>query len=600
MHYLKGNLVLAIIFKFFRKYVSSYWLWFAVGIACLIGTNWLAVQIPLQLGIAIDAIRANQSSSDVVKNAVYLIALMGFSVIIIRTLSRVLFFTPGRLLEFEIKNSLFANLLRQQPSFYAKWDAGDIISRSSDDMTFLRVMVGFGLLSVFNTGAALILTGTEMFRLSWKLTLLVLIPIVAALIVVQFGIYRLFDLMKATREQLSDLSEHVLSSIRGVQTIQGFRAEDAFLQRFDQRNEKYRDTTLRVAKIRGLILPLLVLGGGVCIWMLLAVGGPMTARKELSVGQLVAFTTYIAYLLMPLRSLGWMMSVFQRGQASLERVLELLEAPPEKPEGDNPKPLPEETSVTLRIKDLDFAYPDDPENPVLTNINTEIPAGSWIGIFGRTGSGKTTLLRLLTRLYNPPQGTVFLNNLDITTADLDAWRDRFAMVPQTPFLFSDTIRSNIGMDANSQSDEALQDVLRQAALEKDIKAFPEGIDTIVGERGIMVSGGQRQRITLARALHRPFDVLFLDDVLSAVDHRTEKKLIQTLEEVATNSAQFGSRPTVVLVSHRLSALAHCDKILVLEEGQLVDEGKHDGLIERPGPYQEAWQHQAEPLPEIDV
>ncbi len=589
-----------IILKFFRTYVSPYWYWFVAGVACLFGTNWLAVQIPLQLAQAIDAIRDGQTTGPVVTNAAILIAVMGFSVIVIRTLSRVLFFTPGRLLEFQIKNKLFANLLRQQPSFYSKWDAGDIISRSSDDMTFLRVMIGFGLLSVFNTGAALLLTGTQMFLLSWKLTLLVLLPIVLALVIVQIGIYRLFDLMKATREQLSDLSEHVLSSIHGVQTIQGFRAEEAFLQRFDQRNEKYRDTTLYVAKIRARILPLLVLGGGVCIWMLLAVGGPMTANKELTVGQLVAFTTYIAYLLMPLRSLGWMMSVFQRGQASLERVLELLEAPPEKPEGDNPSPLPKDGVVSLHIKDLNFAYPDAPDSPVLSNITTDIPAGSWVGVFGRTGSGKTTLMRLLTRLYNPPPGTVFLNNLDITAADLDAWRERFAMVPQTPFLFSDTIRSNIAMDKDNAGDEALQDVLRQAALEKDINAFPEGLDTIVGERGIMVSGGQRQRITLARALHRPFDVLFLDDVLSAVDHRTEKELIHTLEEVATASAAHGARPTVVLVSHRLSALAHCDKILVLEDGKLVDEGKHDELIERPGPYQDAWQHQAEPLPEFDT
>lgn len=567
-------------------------MWFVGGIVCLIGTNWLAVQIPLELAKAIDALRAGDRQGDVVRGAVVAIALMGASVILIRTFSRVLFFTPGRLIEYRLKNDLFANLLRQQPSFYAQWETGDIVSRSSDDLTFVRVMIGFGLLSVFNTSAALVLTGTQMFILSWKLTLLVLLPIGIVLAVVQIGIYRLFDMMKETREQLSALSDHVLSSIHGIQTIQGFRAEEAFLKRFLARNEKYMETNLTLARIRAWILPLLVLGGSVCIYLLLAVGGPMAIRKEMSIGQLVAFTTYIAYLLMPLRSLGWMMSVFQRGQASLERVLELLDAPPERPEGDRPETLPADEPLSLAIKDLDFAYPDDPDKTVLHGINATIPAGAWVGVFGRTGSGKTTLLRLLTRLYNPPPGTIFVNGVDITAIALDDLRDRMAVVPQTPFLFSDTIRANVTMGSEAGALE-LEQVLQRAALENDLDALPDGLDTVVGERGIMVSGGQRQRITLARALHRPFDLLFLDDVLSAVDHRTEKRLIHTLDEVAKTGTSDGKRPTVVLVSHRLSALSHCDKILVLDDGHLADLGTHEELLERPGPYRDAWLHQIE-------
>lgn len=578
---------------FFRQYVMPYLWWFVLGTVCLLITNWLSVQIPLQLASAIDAIRAGQRQGAVIQAAIVSIAWMGIGVILVRTLSRVLFFTPGRQIEFALKNDLFASLLRQQPSFYGKWQAGDIISRSSEDMTFVRVYVGFGSLSVVNTGMALVMTGTQMFFLSWQLTLLVLLPIAIALGLVQFGIYQLFQKMTESSEQLASISEHVLSSLHGMQTIQGFRAEEAFTKRFVEKNLLYAQTSLYIAKIRALVLPVLGVGGALCIYILLAVGGPMAIRKELSVGELVAFTTYVAYLLMPLRSLGWIMSVFQRGQASLRRVLELLHTPPECPEGAHPIGIPVEQPLHIEVRDLSFAYPDAPDQPVLRHIHAHFPAGAWIGIFGRTGAGKSTLLRVLARLYNPPPGTVFLNDIDITSVDLQAWREQMAMVPQTPFLFSDTIRANIGMDQEGVRDESLLRIVQQAALDRDLSAFPEGLDTVVGERGIMVSGGQRQRITLARALLRPHRILLLDDVLSAVDHQTEKKLIQTLEDIATTASSSGDRPTVILVSHRLSALARCDKILVLEQGELVDAGTHEELLERPGPYQESWLHQAE-------
>jgi ATP-binding cassette subfamily B protein len=512
-------------------------------------------------------------------------------VIVVRTLSRVLFFTPGRLVEYQVKNELFAKLLALQPSFYSKWKAGDIVSRTSDDMTFVRVMIGFGMLQIFNTSTALLLTGGQMFRLSAKLTLLLLIPIVISLAIVQIGIRRLFDMMKASREQMSAISDHVLSSIHGVQTIQGFRAEEPFTARFKERNEQFLHTNLTLARITSFLLPLLGLGGAICVWALLAIGGPMTIRHELTVGQLVAFTTYIAYLLMPLRSLGWMMSVFQRGQTSLERVLELLDATPERPEGNSPSPFRGD-GVEIEAKHLTFAYPDEPEEPILHDISFTIPNGKRIGIFGRTGSGKSTLLRLFTRIYNPPPGTLFVNGVDVTTLDLHEWRDKMAVVPQTPFLFSDTIESNISVGVSSGADTkaAIKDAIVRAAFDQDLDSLTEGMDTIVGERGIMLSGGQRQRITLARALARECEFLVLDDVLSAVDHNTERRLIQTIEEMSQTPDRCG---TVVLVSHRLSALASSDWILVLEEGKLVDQGTHEDLTQRPGPYREAWLHQAD-------
>jgi ATP-binding cassette subfamily B protein len=548
------------------------------------------VSIPLELASAIDALRDGDRGTDIVKQAIIAIAAMGIGIIVVRTLSRVLFFTPGRLMEFQLKNDLFARLMQQQPSFYAQWQTGDIIARSSEDLSFVRVMVGFGLLQIFNTSAALLMTGTQMLMLSWQLTLWSLIPIVVTLLIVQIGTYYIYKLIRRNRQEMSDLSEHILSSIHGVQTIQGFRAEEAFLQRFRERNDRYLKTLLQMANLRAWLFPLFVLGAGICIWMLLAIGGPMTIQGQLTVGQIVAFVTYITYLLAPLRSLGWLMSVFQQGYTSLDRIFELLNNSPERPEGKTPMPLPDQP-VCLELRDLSFAYPDAPNKDILSHISVDIPAGSWVGIFGRTGSGKSTLLRLIARLYNSPPQSIFANGVDITRVDLDRWREKIAVVSQTPFLFSDSIAENICMSTEVDRTR-LQQVIHWAALTRDIQDMPEGIDTIVGERGIMVSGGQRQRVTLARALYRDFELLILDDILSAIDHHTEHQLIDMLRDLAANTSR-SVPPTIILVSHRISALTRCDQILVLENGMISERGTHAELIERPGCYRDTWQHQTE-------
>ena len=584
---------MSIVLTFFRRYVSRYWLWFVGGAIALFVTNWIAVQIPLQLAKAVDAMKAGGGSwKDVVWSAVWTIALMGAAVMVVRTLSRILFFTPGRLVEYQVKNDLFKRLLELQPSFYAEWRTGDIVSRASNDLTFLRVMVGFASLQIVNITAALILTGGQMLSLSPSLTLYSLIPIVITMILVNVGIRQLFDLMKKSQEELSELSEHILASLQGVQTIQGFNAHDAFVSRFLTRNQQYMDTKLKLVRIQALVLPLLVLGGAFSIWVLLAVGGPMTTTGELTVGQLVAFTSYIAYLLMPLRSLGWLVSVFQRGVASLQRINELLDTEPERPEGKEPVALPMKDGTAIELKGLSFAYPDAEEQEVLQDISVCLPAGKRIGIFGRTGSGKTTLLRILTRTYNPAPGTVFVNGVDLTTIDLDEWRKCMGVVTQVPFLFSDSIADNITMGELDQ--ERLDWAVEKAALSKDIAMLPDGLKTIVGERGIMLSGGQRQRVSLARALYRDFDLLVLDDVLSAVDHKTEHELIETIDSVVTSRGEEGGvQPTTFLVSHRLSAFATADTVLVLDEGKLIDQGTHEELILREGPYRDAWEHQSE-------
>jgi ATP-binding cassette subfamily B multidrug efflux pump len=340
---------------------------------------------------------------------------------------------------------------------------------------------------------------------------------------------------------------------------------------------------MKLAVIRATALPLLVLAGGVSMFVLIAVGGPLVFSGALTVGDLAAFTALLTVFLPPLRSLGWMLSVIQRGRAALERIFELMDAPIERPEGDAGVVLPSGHGPAIEFRGLDFAYPDAPDRLVIEDVSAVIEAGSVVGIFGRTGSGKSTLLRIVARLYNPPEGTVFVDGTDLTTLDLDHWRARIAVAPQRPFLFSDSIASNVGLLEEADSAMVL-DAVSKAALETDLDSLPDGLDTVVGERGIMLSGGQRQRVAFARALHRSGDVLILDDVLSSVDHATEARLVATVADLAGRP----EAPTVFIASHRLSALRHCDTVLVMDHGRLVDRGPHRELVERPGLYRDAW------------
>ncbi len=567
------------IIRLLRTYSSRYLGWYATGGLFLWVTNYLAVSIPLQIGHAIDALRAETPMG----RYVVTIGLMGLAVIVVRTLSRILIFNPGRHQEYLIRRDVFSKLMRLQPAFYAGQTRGDVVSRASNDVTWVRTLVGFGGLQVLNVSMAVTLVGWKMVSLSPRLTLAALVPILIGVGAVQFGIRRVFVLGRRSQEQLGEISEHVLGTLQGMAAIQGFVAERAFVNRFEERNRAWLKTGIQLALIRAVALPLLVLSGGVAMFMLLAVGGPMAIEGTITVGEMVAFAALLTVLLPTLRSMGWLLSVLARGRASLERIFELLDAPEPEVAGIPGVEVEAGRGPAISIRNLDFAYPDEPDRQVLRGISVDLPAGSMVGLFGRTGSGKSTLLSVLARLYEPPRGTVFIDGVDVRNVELAAWRKRLAVVPQRPFLFSDTISSNVALERDADN-ERIEQVVAAAALDSDIEALQAGMDTVVGERGIMLSGGQRQRVALARGLYRRGDLLILDDVLSAVDHATESGLVDSLE--ALSGADGG--PTVLIASHRLSALRRTDLVLVLDRGRLIDVGRHDELIERPGIYRETW------------
>lgn len=571
-----------IVLRFARRYMAPYWPWFLGGTLALLGTNWLSVTIPMYLAQAIDALHQGAGAAQVVARNAGIIAGMGAAIMVIRTLSRVLFFTPGRLVEAQVKTDLFARLLRQQPAFLSQWPTGDLLSRASSDVNFLRLLAGFGALTAVNMVAAVVLTVVQMIRLSPELTLWMVGPIALGLLFTQLFIRRMFRLVHAMQQQLADVSDHVLSTYQGIATVQGFVAEPAFLSRFDGLNERYLHTSKERAQMRAAIGPTLGFAAALNVFLLLFVGGPMAIHGSITVGDLVAFTTLVAFLTGPLRGMSFLLSMLKQGQAAIERIDAVMSPEPERPDLPDPAPAPT-APPTLTLRDLHFAYPDDGEE-ILHDISLEIPAGTTLGILGPTGSGKTTLLRCVARLYNPPRGTVFVDGIDLLDIDLDGWRRQLAYVPQRAFLFSDSLRDNVLLGA--PDDGRLEQVLELAAMDVDVGALPRGVDTLVGEAGVMLSGGQRQRTALARGLVRRHNLLVLDDVLSAVDHETERQLIEALRQV-------GVTPTTIIVSHRISALQHARQIAVLRRGRLVQLGTHETLVTEEGLYRETWERQRE-------
>ncbi len=565
--------------RFVREHVAPLWRWYLAGTIAVLLTNLLGVLVPIFMASALDKMRAGQTGA--ARDALW-IAGIGVAVIGVRTLSRVWFFTPGRLAESELRERFFAHLLELQPGFYAGHPTGDLLSRVTSDVTFARALAGFALLQAANVVGSLVMGVGQMIRLSPMLTLAVAIPCVLAYSGVAWATPRLMAQQRIAQKQLGALADELLGTFQGVATVQAFCAEETFVRRLDARAADLRASNLQMTKLRVVAFPLLTVAGGVATWGLLALGGEAVQSGALTAGELAAFIALVAFIVMPLRMIGWLLPVFQRSEASLERIFLILDEPVERPDRGIGRPPPSH-APQIEVRGLRFAYPDAPDHPVLDGVSFTVAAGTTVGVYGSVGSGKSTLLRLLARLGNPPPGAVLVDGVDVRELDLDAWRRQVCLVAQTPFLFSESIEENIGFGAPRAAVEA---AARDAALAVDLAALPAGLGTVVGERGIVLSGGQRQRVALARGLLRRGSVVLLDDVLSAVDHQTEAELLATLR-ARTDATRF-------IVSHRLSALTQADVVLVLDAGRLVDQGRHDALILRPGPYRDAWLAQAEP------
>ncbi|MGB0591228.1 MAG: ABC transporter ATP-binding protein [Myxococcota bacterium] len=575
--------------RFWRNYLRRYAGWYLLGVICLVATNALTVAIPGFVKEAIDALARGDGANEA-RDWAIAIVFAGLGIIVVRTLSRTLFFNPGRAVEFRVKNALFRHLLTLPRTFFDRLPAGEIISRGTNDTNAVRSLAGFATLQLFNVVLMLALTLGKMTTMDPVMTLYCALPLTGALVVLRFAVRAMFSWTREAQSEIARLSGRILETYQSIGMLRAYGAIEASHRRFDVANDRLLEIGLALTRIRAWLLPIISVVGSLTIVLVLFVGGRRVIAGDLSIGDIAAFSVYIGILVNGLISLGWMVNAMQRGWIALGRVDEVLDEPVVAHEGRLSLPPARGQGPEISVRNLSFGY--DAEAPVLDDISFDVASGEVVGIFGLTGSGKSTLLSVLARVHEAPPGAVHMDGVDIAAAPVRAHWHRLAYVTQEPFLFSRSIRANItwALDTDEVDDSALQSVLNDACLTPDLAQFPEGISTVVGERGITLSGGQRQRVALARAFFRDYDLLLLDDVLSAVDHATEEQLVDAI--YARTAFEGGGRRTAVIVSHRLSVLSKADRVLVLEDGKMVDIAPHAELITREdGAYRRAWQLQ---------
>jgi ATP-binding cassette subfamily B protein len=556
----------------------------AWGIACVAASNVVQLSQPLVLQHAIDDLYAGVTAE---KLGRYALIVLGIAVLagLFRFGMRHWVIGISRQLEFDFRNELFAHLQKQPVEWFHRRRTGELMSIATNDMAAVRMMLGPGVMYTVNTLSVGLLSLTFMLAISPRLTLLSLLPLpLVTLSVWWFGdrIHRRFE---QVQQRMAVLSAQVQENLAGVRVVRAFGAEPHEAERFDRLSEDYRKGHVDLIRVSGVFQPSLAFWSGVGALLAIWIGGREVILGHITLGQFVAFTVYLAMLNWPTIALGWVINIFQRGSASFRRIVDLLDEDPAIATRPSARRPAGPAHGAIEFRNLTFRYPGAPE-PVLHDVSFQAPPGSTVAIVGRTASGKSTVLALLSRLFDPPPGTVFVDGHDVLELDLAWLRGQVASVPQDPFLFSITVAANIAFGVEQADQAAVMRAAKIAHLHADVADFPQGYATLVGERGITLSGGQKQRTAIARAVLRDAPILLLDDCLSNVDTQTEEAILEGLRGEMR-------RRTTLLVSHRVSTVRDADLILVLDHGRIVERGHHAELLELSGHY--AALHRAQQL-----
>jgi ATP-binding cassette subfamily B multidrug efflux pump len=547
---------------------SSY-LW---GCLFLLGANAFALLIPWLLKLAVESLKNPSAGHSPGYYAAWIIgAALAHG--IVRIYSRTHILHAGRHIEYEIREDLFAKLISLDLPYFSGGRTGDILSRFSNDLSNVRMLLGFGVMNVVNTAILYVSAIALMLRISPTLTLYAAIPYPLMILLVKRVSHHIYNHSKRAQEELANLSNQVEENVSAATVVKAYCREDSQLEMFRETGAKYLHFSMKMANLRGILIPFMASVGGVGTLIVLLAGGARVIHGDITLGDFVAFNGYLAMLIWPTVVLGWILNLLQRGAASMSRLNAVLDASPEIREPVHPVE-PEKITGEIEFRNLTFGYK---ETPLLKDLSLRIGKGMRVGIVGPVGSGKTTLMRLIARLYPVEDGQLFIDGIDINRIPLKKLRNIIGYVPQESFLFSRTIAENIAYGRQDATSREIEAAARLAHLDGDVSGFPEDYETLVGERGVTLSGGQKQRTAIARALLKSPAILILDDPLSAVDAATEERILDEL------AGYYGNR-TVLIVSHRLSALRDCDLILVLENGMIREQGTHGKLLDLGGLY----------------
>jgi ATP-binding cassette subfamily B multidrug efflux pump len=563
------------------SYVRRYRRKFAVGIVTVIASRGGYLLAPAVTGRAIDDLTKGVTVDKLMRWGLLLLGVGLFGGVF-RFLMRRILTGASRDIEYDMRNEFFAHLETMPAQYFQANRTGDLMSRATNDLNAVRMMIGPAVMYLSDTLLAFVVALSAMLAIDWRLALVALIPMPCVSISVKYfgtAIHKRFEQIQA---QLSDLSAIAQEAFAGVRVVRAYRQEDDQLARFARSNEEFVRRNRRLIAVQGFFFPsmtfFLGLGALVVVWY----GSRQVIGGRITLGQFVAFFGYFTMLGWPMIAFGWVTNMVQRGMASWKRMLEVSETKPAIADAEEVRPITIRGDIEFR--DLTFGFG---ATPILRHISVKIAAGRTVALVGPTGSGKSALISLLPRLYDPPPGTVLVDGVDVRQIPLATLRSAIGFVPQEPFLFSDSLASNVAFGYDAQNgaaapadrDRVIRDAAAVARLDKDVADFPRGYDTMVGERGITLSGGQKQRTALARAVAIDPKVLILDDALSAVDTYTEEEILSRLRVVMRQR-------TSIIVSHRISTVRDADLILVLDNGRIVERGTHEQLILGRGLYAE--------------
>lgn len=578
--------------KFAGRYVARHWWQYVLGILALYVVDQVNVYVPEFTGNIIDGLTDGTLNLDGAMKIVWTIVLMGLAIAIGRFCWRFFIFGAARSIEREMRGDMYAHLSRLSMRYFNQHKTGDLMAHFTNDLQSVRSLLGMTVITAFDATVMLLLVLMNMITyVSPKLTLVAVIPLLIITVGDFFYGKMMHKRFKAKQEAFSELTDQVQETISGIRVIKAFVQERKELYAFAQTTARTKEKNLNVVRLQALMMPIMDLIIGTSTLLTLLYGGYLAIEGEITVGQFVAFNSYVSMLVWPMMAVGECITNISQGLASLGRIHHIFEEQPEITDGAQTDHSVTALKGAIRLNHLTFAYPDMPDVKVLEDVSVTVKPGETLAILGRTGSGKSTIPSLLVRLYDVADGMLSIDGHDLKTIPLNVLRESIACVPQDSFLFSDTLQNNIAFGSHGNDIDAVEQAARLACIHDNIAEFPEQYQTVVGERGVTLSGGQKQRSSIARALMKTASpassapILILDDALSAVDTDTERSILDNLKTLR------GESRTTIIIAHRISTIQDADHILVLDDGRVAEYGTNEELLARKGLYKSLFDKQ---------